>query len=150
MALDIVKLYISFIAEFFELSDVEITSPTGPENHPSFLPKTSNSITMAHFLIKLLGEIQETISEVGALEISSEVNTKIKSFLESARRGFQETLIHAWKRGRVSPLLGGNQSPLPPSIQMPTFSTTWRTGRATPTNLQLPCILARYKPSSGT
>jgi exocyst complex component 2 len=111
MALDIVKLYISFIAEFFGFSDVEITSPTGPENHPSFLPRMSNSISMAHFLIKMLGEIQETISEVSALEISSEVNTKIKSFSESARRGFQETLIHAWKRGRVPSLLGGDQSP---------------------------------------
>jgi exocyst complex component 2 len=101
MALDIVKLYISFIADFFGLSDVEITSPTGPEKHPSFLPHTSNSITMAHFLIKMLGEVQESISEISALEISSEVNTNIKSFLESARRGFQKALIHAWKRGRV-------------------------------------------------
>ena len=101
MALDIVKLYISFIAGFFVFSDVEITSPTGPESRTSFLPKASNSITMAHFLTKLLGEVQETISEVGALEISSEVNTNNKSFLESARRGFQETLIQAWKRGQA-------------------------------------------------
>lgn len=101
MALDIVRLYISFIAEFFEFSDVEITTPTGPEHHPSFLPKGSNSITMAHFLIKALSEVLETISEVSALEISSEVSTNIKSFLESTRRGFQETLIQAWKRGRV-------------------------------------------------
>ncbi|KAF9652669.1 hypothetical protein BDM02DRAFT_3153533 [Thelephora ganbajun] len=98
MALDIVKLYISFIAEFFMFSDVEVTSPTGPEGRTPFLPKASNSITMAHFLIKVLGEVQETISEVTALEISSEVNTNTKSFLESARSGFQETLIQAWKR----------------------------------------------------
>ena len=110
MALDIVKLYISFIADFFRLSDVEITSPTGPENHPSFLPKASNSITMAHFLIKVLGEVQDTISEVSALEISSEVSTNIKSFLESVRRGFQETLIQAWKRGRVPLFLLSRQS----------------------------------------
>ena len=101
MALDIVKLYISFVAGFFTFSDIEITSPTGPESHISFLPKASNSITMAHFLIKVLGEVQETISEVSALEISSEVSTNVKSFLESARRGFQENLIQAWKRGRV-------------------------------------------------
>jgi len=99
MALDIVKLYISFIAGFFTLSDVEITSPTGPEHHASFLPKASNSITMAHFLTKVLAEVQETITEVSALEISSEVNTNTKSFLESTRRGFQEILIQAWKRG---------------------------------------------------
>jgi exocyst complex component 2 len=105
MALDIVKLYISFIAEFFALSDVEITSPIRQENRGSFLPAASNSITMAHFLIKVLGEVQETISEVSALEISSEVSTNTKSFLESARRGFQETLIQAWKRGQVSFLL---------------------------------------------
>lgn len=102
MALDIVKLYISFIVEFFMFSDVEITSPTRSENHASLLPKVSNSITTAYFLIKLLGEVQETMSEVGALEISSEVSTNTKSFLESARRGFQETLIQAWKRGQVS------------------------------------------------
>lgn len=102
MALDIVKLYISFIAGFFELGNIEITSPTGSEHHPSFLPKTLNSVTMAHFLVKALGELHETISEVSALEISSEVSTNIKSFLESARCGFQETLIQAWKRGPVS------------------------------------------------
>lgn len=60
---------------------------------------------MAHFLIKALGEVQETISEISVLEISSEVSTNIKSFLESARRGFQETLIHAWKRGRAPSFL---------------------------------------------
>ena len=102
MALDIVKLYISFIAEFFSLSDIEITSPILQENHAFFLPKVSNSITMAHFLIKVLGEVQETVNELSALEISSEVSTNAKSFLESARRGFQETLIQAWKRGQVS------------------------------------------------
>jgi exocyst complex component 2 len=106
MALDVVRLYISFIAEFFMFSDVEITSPARPESRASFLPSASNSITVAHFLTKLLGEVQETISEVSALEISSEVSTNIKSFLDSARRGFQETLIQAWKRGQVSfPLL---------------------------------------------
>jgi len=103
MALDIVKLYISFIAGFFTLSDVEITSPTGPEYHASFLPRASNSITMAHFLTKVLSEVQETISEVSALEISSEVGANTKSFLESARRGFQETLVQAWKRGQAPP-----------------------------------------------
>ena len=83
-------------------SDIEITSPTRLENRASFLPDASNSITMAHFLIKVLGEVQETVTEVSTLEISSEVNTNAKSFLESARRGFQETLIQAWKRGQVS------------------------------------------------
>lgn len=110
MALDIVRLYISFITEFFEFSDVEITTPTGPEHRPSFLPKGSNSITMAHFLIKALSEVLETISEVSALDISSEVSTNIKSFLESTRRGFQEALIQAWKRGRVPAFLLGRQS----------------------------------------
>ena len=83
-------------------SDVEVTSPTRQENRTSLLPKASNSITMAHFLIKVLGEVQETVSEVSALEISSEVSTNAKSFLESARRGFQEYLIRAWKTGQIS------------------------------------------------
>jgi exocyst complex component 2 len=103
MALDIVKLYISFIVDFFEFNDVEITSPTDSEHRPSFLPKALNSTTLAHFLIRALGEVQETIGEVSALEISSEVSANIKRFLESTRRGFQETLIHAWKRGQVPP-----------------------------------------------
>lgn len=102
MALDVVKLYISFIAGFFMFSDVEVTSPTIPGNRTSFLPEESNSITMAHFFTKILSEVQETVSEVSALEISSEVSTNIKSFLERARRGLQETLIRAWRRGLVS------------------------------------------------
>lgn len=101
MALDIIKLYISLISEFFLLSDKAVTSPTlnNANTTPPLLPKNSNSLTAAHYLTRILGEVQETVNEIAALEISSEVSANTKGFLESTRWKFEDILIHTWLRG---------------------------------------------------
>ena len=102
MALDVVKLYISLLSEFFLFSDkaVVMTPPGSSSNTtPPLLPKDSNSITTAHHLMKILGEIQESVTEINGMEISNDASSSLKSLLESARWKFEDILIHAWLRG---------------------------------------------------
>ncbi|KAF7349307.1 Exocyst complex component SEC5 [Mycena sanguinolenta] len=96
MALDIIKLYISLISQFFKLSDMAVTSPGG--STPPELPTNSNSLCTAHYLMKILGEIQETVNELNAMEISNETASGLKSLLESAKWRFEDLLITSWLR----------------------------------------------------
>jgi exocyst complex component 2 len=101
MALDIVKLYISLISQFFNLSDVAImASGSGSSNTPpAHVPKASHSLSTAHYLLKILAELQDTVNEVNTMEISNEVTSLLKSLLESARWRFEDILISNWLRG---------------------------------------------------
>ncbi|KAG2338040.1 hypothetical protein BDR05DRAFT_1044844 [Suillus weaverae] len=80
MALDIIKLYINFLSEFFILSDVLSNSPT--PNSPEHLPSHSNSLTTAHWLTKILGEVQDCVTEIGALELGE--GGLVKGLVENA------------------------------------------------------------------
>jgi exocyst complex component 2 len=101
MALDIVKQYISLLSEFFMFSDAAIvTSPSlGSSPTPPMLPKDSNTLTTMHHLMKILGDIQDTVTEITGMEISSEASSSVKGLLESARWKFDDILVHAWLRG---------------------------------------------------
>ncbi|CAA7268370.1 unnamed protein product [Cyclocybe aegerita] len=97
MALDIVKLYISLISEFFKLSDMAVMNAPGANNTPPpLLPKDSHSISTAYYLSKILVDIQETVNDVNGLEISQD--TGLKSLLESAKWRFEDILINHWLR----------------------------------------------------
>lgn len=100
MVLDIVKLYISLISDFFKLSDMAVmTSPSSNSSTLSLLPVDSNSLVTAHYLLKILGELQEGVSELNGMEISSEASSSLKNFLESAKWKFTDILVNAWLRG---------------------------------------------------
>ncbi|PPQ75995.1 hypothetical protein CVT26_005947, partial [Gymnopilus dilepis] len=83
MALDIVKLYISLISEFFKLSDVAVmTSLGGSYNStPPLIPKNTHSACNAYYLLKILSDIQDTVNELNGLEISQD--NGLKNLLES-------------------------------------------------------------------
>ncbi|KAG6848630.1 hypothetical protein H0H93_015368 [Arthromyces matolae] len=98
MALDVVKLYIALISEFFTLSDMAVTSPSLSGPSPSSLPEESHSLSTAYYLMKILGELQETVNDVNALEISPESSSLLKGFLESAKWRFVDILVGAWLR----------------------------------------------------
>ncbi|KAK0446022.1 exocyst complex component sec5 [Desarmillaria tabescens] len=100
MALDIIKLYISLISEFFTLSDMAVMSSPGGTNNvlPPLVPANSSSLSTAHYLMKILGEIQDTVNEVNGMEISTEATASLKSFLETARWRFEDILVNAWTR----------------------------------------------------
>lgn len=103
MALDVVKLYITLLSEFFKLSDVSLMASPSVYNRdnstPALLPAHSNSFTTAHFLMKILGEVQDSVNEVNGMEISGEAASGLKSLLESTRWRFEDVLTHAWNRG---------------------------------------------------
>lgn len=103
MALDIVKLYISFLSEFFMFSDSRVVSPpnAATEPTPPLLPRDSNSLTTAYQLMKILGEIQDSVNDVNAMEISNEAGSSLKGLLESARWKFEDIVTHGWHRGIV-------------------------------------------------
>jgi exocyst complex component 2 len=103
MTLDIVKLYISLISDFFKLSEIAVmTSPNPNVSRLPLLPADSHSLATAHFLLKILGELQESVSELNSMEISSEASSSLKNFLESVRWRFTDILINSWLRGKLS------------------------------------------------
>ncbi|CAK5272889.1 unnamed protein product [Mycena citricolor] len=98
MALDIIKLYISLLSQFFTLSDMAVMmSPNGSTKSPT-LPSNSNSLCTAHYLTKILGEIQDTVNEINGMEIASDSESGLKSLLETAKWRFEDLLISAWLR----------------------------------------------------
>lgn len=103
MALDIVKLYVSLISDFFTLSDMSVSSSSGgrtPAPSPLLPGTTSHALSTAHFLMKILGEIQELVNEVTGMEISPELaSVEMKNFLESVKWRFIELVVAAWQRG---------------------------------------------------
>jgi exocyst complex component 2 len=85
MALDIVKLYISLLGQFFTLSDISIASARKPGQSasqssnlgqttghadaamPDFVPKNANSLVTCHYASKILAEILDSAGEIDAL-----------------------------------------------------------------------------------
>ena len=129
MALDIVKLYISLLSEFFTLSDVAVMASASKTNakQPAFLPTQSNSFITAFFLMKILGEIQDSTNELNGMEISNEATSGLKNLLESTKWRFEDILTNTWLRGEESfehPFL----FILKCDNQMRLYSTTWNPG----------------------
>lgn len=101
MALDVVNLYITLLSEYFKLSDITVMAAQSSNNNASsaFLPNNSTSFTTAHFLMKILGEIQDSVNEVNGMDISDEAASGLRNLLESTRWRFEDILTHAWLRG---------------------------------------------------
>ncbi|KAI9568121.1 exocyst complex component Sec5-domain-containing protein [Boletus coccyginus] len=98
MALDIVKLYVSLLSEFFSLSDAVVMQRISSDSLPKLLPRHSNSLTTAHFLIKILAEIQDCASEVTGMDIVHEAGSNLRNLVESARWKFGDILVRVWLR----------------------------------------------------
>ncbi|KAF8273712.1 exocyst complex component Sec5-domain-containing protein [Lactarius quietus] len=97
MALDIVRLYVSLLSEFFVFSDMAVTTPSLMESSfAPLLPGDSNTLTTAHYLMKILTEIQDNVNEINSMEISNELN--LDDLLENAKWGFEDVLTHTWVR----------------------------------------------------
>lgn len=108
MALDIVKLYISLLSQFFNLSDMAVMSTQSPSFSnatPTLLPENSPSLSTAHYLMKILGEIQECVNELNGMEISNDISLILKGLLDSAKWRFEDVLVAAWLRGIVPELI---------------------------------------------
>jgi exocyst complex component 2 len=99
MALDIIKLYVSLLSEFFVFSDMAVMTPPVEGSSAQLLPDDSNSLTTAHYLMKVLTEIQDNVNEINSMEISGDMSSSLKGLLESAKWGFEDVLTRAWIRG---------------------------------------------------
>jgi len=103
MAHDIIKLYVSLLSEFFVFSDIAVATLPPQEGEPaSLLPDGSNSLTTAHYLMKILTEIQDNVNEINSMEISGEMSSSLKGLLDSAKWGFERVLMQAWIRDAQS------------------------------------------------
>ncbi|KAG9311750.1 exocyst complex component Sec5-domain-containing protein [Chiua virens] len=98
MALDIVKLYVSLLSEFFNLSDAVVMQRSNNDSPPKLLPKHSNSLTTAYFLIKILVEIQDCATEIMGMDTVPESSSNLRNLMESARWKFGDILVRAWLR----------------------------------------------------
>lgn len=104
MALDVLRLYMSLLSEFFLFSDMAVATPPSDvtDTTPPLLPKDSNALATVHHLMKILGEIQDSVNDINGMEISSEASSSLKGLLESARWKFEDVLTQAWLRGETS------------------------------------------------
>jgi exocyst complex component 2 len=102
MTVDIVKLYISLLSEFFSLSDVVVMSSPGGSNNalPPLIPTDSSSLATVQYLMKILGEVQDSVNELNGMDISNDVSSGLKSLLESTRWRFEDILTRVWIRGQ--------------------------------------------------
>ncbi|KAF8634820.1 hypothetical protein AX17_004072 [Amanita inopinata Kibby_2008] len=100
MAFDVVKLYVSLISELFNLSDVAVmaSSNTANSDLPKCIPAKSTSLSTAHYLQKIVGELQDCINDVNALDVSNDVASSLRSLIDSVKWRFDDILIHAWLR----------------------------------------------------
>ncbi|KAG8216446.1 exocyst complex component Sec5-domain-containing protein [Butyriboletus roseoflavus] len=98
IALDIMKLYVSLLSEFFNLSDAVVMQRNTNDPSPKLLPRHSNSLTTAHFLIKILIEIQDCANEVTGMDIVPETSSNLRNLVASARWKFGDILVRVWLR----------------------------------------------------
>ncbi|THH07884.1 hypothetical protein EW145_g3080 [Phellinidium pouzarii] len=106
MASDVIRLYISLLSQFFTLSDMAVSSPTlvdGPNGattitFPPFVPQRAHALTTAYYLTRILAELQECVSEVILMDVSTDANAGLKGLLESARWRFEGALTNVWLR----------------------------------------------------
>jgi exocyst complex component 2 len=115
MTQDIVTLYVTLLSSFFTLSSgthspVHLRSdPTSSSNPsedlnatppmPPFVPPVSSSPTNCHWLLKVLNELMECVSEMGALEMAGEATQSLKELVASTRWRFEEAICSGWVRG---------------------------------------------------
>ncbi len=99
-----VKLYISLISEFFNLSDVAVMASGSTSNNslPRYIPATSTSLSAAHYLQKILVELQECTSDVNILDISNDIASSLRNMIDSVKWRFDDILINTWLQGQLT------------------------------------------------
>ncbi|BGO96556.1 Exocyst complex component SEC5 [Rhodotorula toruloides] len=107
MTQDIVTLYVSLLSQFFTLSSSTsppVATKTGADDlnatppMPSFVPPIANATTNCHWLLRVLNELMECVSEMSALELSGEATQSLKELVASTRWRFEEAICSGWVR----------------------------------------------------
>lgn len=105
MALEIIKLYISTLSQFFTLSDVAIAEAAIRKDGedppiPAFVPSATTVIAACYFAEKLVEEVTECASELIAVDIGNEAGQGLRAMLDWLRWRFEEVIAATWARGR--------------------------------------------------
>ncbi|WWC65439.1 uncharacterized protein I303_108057 [Kwoniella dejecticola CBS 10117] len=103
MGMEIIRLYIKDISQFFTLSDMPSASSSkvdseGEENIPPFVPSGTRVITACYFAEKLVEEISDCANDLLGVDIGSEVRSGLGTFLDSLRWRFEEVICTTWAR----------------------------------------------------
>lgn len=125
MTQDIVTLYVTLLSSFFTLSSdtSPVTLRSDPSSNPAedlnatppmppFVPPVSSSPTNCHWLLKVLNELMECVSEMGALEMAGEATQSLKELIASTRWRFEEAICSGWVRGASFFSLSSPRQPL--------------------------------------
>lgn len=99
MALEIVRLYIALLSEFFSLSDKAVSPNINSTDLPHFVPQHSNSITAAFHASRILSEIGECVADTTTAELAGDATSGLKSLQESARWRFEVAVCDLWLEG---------------------------------------------------
>lgn len=75
-------------------ADLDATDPV-----PAFVPPSSNTLTVSHWLLKILSELTECTGDIGALELAGEASASLRELVASARWKFEESICASWVRG---------------------------------------------------
>ncbi|BGP36516.1 Exocyst complex component S5 [Rhodotorula kratochvilovae] len=107
MTQDIVTLYVSLLSSFFTLSSATTPAPAPRSTTddlnatpplPPFVPPVANAATNCHWLLRVLNELMECVSELGALELAGEATQTLKELVASTRWRFTEAICSGWVR----------------------------------------------------
>lgn len=128
MALEIIKLYISTLSQFFTLSDVAIAEAAIREDGedppiPPFVPAGTTVIAACYFSERLLEDLAECAGELMVVDVGSEAGQGLRSTLDSLRWRFEEVIAATWARGKLlahDPQL---------NFQIPDYYTSSKTGK---------------------
>ena len=106
MGVEIIKLYVSLLSQFFTLSDVAIAESAIRKDGaappiPPFVPEGTNALVACHFGEKLVEEIVETVSDLMHVELGNEAGASLKGMVESLRWRMMEVIAAAWARGEL-------------------------------------------------
>lgn len=103
MALEIIKLYVSSLSQFFTLSDVGVSESskrtTDEIELPPFVPAGTTVITAAFFAERLIEEVSDCVGELLAVEVAAEAGHSLRNMTDSLRWRFEEVMAATWANG---------------------------------------------------
>ncbi|RSH82118.1 hypothetical protein EHS25_006051 [Saitozyma podzolica] len=103
MCLEIVKLYTSYLSQFFTLSDVALaeSSPRREGSDPPvppFVPEGSSVLTACFFAERLVEEVAECVGELMSVDLGPEAGNSLKAMTDSMRWRMGEAIAATWTR----------------------------------------------------
>lgn len=99
MASDIIKTYLSTLAQFFRLSDISVVAKSKPSSTiPNFVPAGTTVLAACYYAEKIVDDVSECVLELMAIDVGKEASQGAKGMLESLRWRLEEVISATWAR----------------------------------------------------